>query len=507
MNFKEKVLNYLNINYESLNEYLKPVSELDYGSPFDFIDMQKAKDLVLESINNDYKVMVYGDYDADGIMSTSIIVNLYKYFNKTIGYYIPSRTIDGYGINLERAKQIVSKGYKLVITVDNGVSQFEALKYLKDNNVKVLLTDHHTFKEELPLCDVFIHPFNKLNKEENCGAYVSYMLAEAVLNRRDDYLLTLASLATISDLMPLNMHNRNLVRIGLSIINNTKNHPFHYLFNGEFDEETFGFQIAPKINAFGRMIEDTSINRIISLFTDDNISKKYEISSQIEVINTKRKAYIKEKRATETIYDNEGVVVYDPTLKEGLVGLVCNKYLSEYKKPCIALTCTDNDILKGSARSYFGAPLNEFFEINKDMFLTSGGHALAGGLSIKKEDINEFIERFNEFIKSHPYVIKSFNPIEIDIDDITVENYAFLRSLSPFGTGFEEPYFKIKLPKDRLHFFSNHVKSSLNNEASLIAFNVNEIEFKEENIFIGKMKKDNYNTSLISFVVNSINEE
>ena len=161
MNFKEKVLEYFSLDESQLIEYLKPLEELDYGSPSDFIDMDKAVTLVTESIENDYKTMIYGDYDADGIMATSIIINLYAKFNKTPGYYIPSRTIDGYGINLDRAKQIVAKGYKLVITVDNGVSQFEALSYLKENGVKVLLTDHHAFGEEVAPHDVFIHPFKK----------------------------------------------------------------------------------------------------------------------------------------------------------------------------------------------------------------------------------------------------------------------------------------------------------------------------------------------------------
>ena len=159
--------------------------------------MDKAVALVTESIENDYKTMIYGDYDADGIMATSIIVNLYAKFNKTPGYYIPSRTIDGYGINLDRAKQIVAKGYKLVITVDNGVSQFEALSYLKENGVKVLLTDHHAFGEEIAPHNVFIHPFKKNKVEENCGAYVAYMLAEAVLKRRDDFVSFLSGILRI----------------------------------------------------------------------------------------------------------------------------------------------------------------------------------------------------------------------------------------------------------------------------------------------------------------------
>lgn len=505
MNFKEKVLNYLALDENQIKEYLKPLDELDYGSPSDFIGMDEAVSLIKESIENDYKTMIYGDYDADGIMATSIIINLYAKFNKNPGYYIPSRTIDGYGICLERAKQIVSKGYKLVITVDNGVSQHDALNYLKENGVKVLLTDHHSIESELPPFDAFIHPHNKKIKEDNCGAYVAYMLAEAVLEKRDDYLLSLASLATISDLMPLNLHNRNIVRLGLNYINNTSDHPFRYLYNGEFDAEVFSFQIAPKINAVGRVVEDTSINKIINLFIDSNIAKKYEISSYIEEINTKRKSLVNEKSKTEIIYEKEGIIVFDPSLKEGLVGLICNKYLNHYKKPCIVLTKTEGDILKGSARSISGTHLNEFFEKEKELFITSGGHALAGGLSLKIENLADLIEKFNEFIIKHPFIIENPKFIEIEKDDFNIENLNFLKSFAPYGIGFEEPTFKLRLKKEEVYQFNNNIKASINYISSLILFNTSIDSLKDENDFYGKMKKDNYKNGFISFLVNEIN--
>lgn len=505
MNFKQKVLEYLSLDENQINEYLKPLEELDYGSPSDFIDMDKAVTLVTESIENDYKTMIYGDYDADGIMATSIIVNLYAKFNKTPGYYIPSRTIDGYGINLDRAKQIVAKGYKLVITVDNGVSQFEALSYLKENGVKVLLTDHHAFGEEVAPHDVFIHPFKKNMVEENCGAYVAYMLAEAVLKRRDDYLLSLASLATVSDLMPLNLHNRNIIRLGLNYINNTSDHPFRYLYSGEFDAEVFSFQIAPKINAFGRVIEDTSINTIIGLFTNTNISKKYEISSQIEHINSIRKNMVNAVSNTQIIYDNEAVIVFDPSLKEGIVGLVCNKYLNQYKKPCIVLTKADDDVIKGSARSLNGTPLNEFFEQEKDLFLTCGGHANAGGLSLNINNLADLIEKFNKFVKNHPYKIELPRYIEIDNEDLTIENLNFVKSFAPFGIGFEEPTFKIKLSKNDVYLQNNLLKGNINKITTLIMFNAMNVELNDINEFYGKIKKDIYKNGFISFMVSAIN--
>lgn len=508
MNFKEKVLNHFNIDNELLNELLKPIDKLCYGSPYDFYNMKEAKSLIEESINKDYKVMVYGDYDVDGIMATSIIINLYKKFNKTIGYYIPSRKLDGYGISLEKAKMIVEKGYDLVITVDNGVKQFEALNYLKNNGVKVLLSDHHEF-DEIPPCDVFIHPFNKIVKEENCGAYVAYMLTEAVLNKRDDYLLSLVSLATISDMMPLNiLNNRNIVRIGIDIVNKNINHPFRKLSLKEINDESYGFIISPKINSYGRVIENTSINGIIPLFIEPfNNEKSYSIINSLEKTNLLRKELIKEESKTEIIYNDNAVVTYDPNYKDGLLALFCNKYLNKYKKPCIAFTDIDENELKGSARSFQGASLTDFFKENEDLFIKYGGHAFAGGISIKKRDLNELIKRFNLFVLNNPYEEKKIDPIFIDKEDITLDNYNFLNSLRPFGMNYEEPCFELLIDKTEIKIYEKCIKANLNEFSSLIGFDVNNYVYKDSNNIIGKIKKDEYNKNKLLFYVSEINSK
>ncbi len=504
MTFKEKVLSYLKINEDELPLYFQTLSEVDYGSPEEFKDMDKACVIIKQSMGNLEKIMIYGDYDADGIMATSILKNAFEKMNYQVGYYIPSRTIDGYGINLERAKQIVDKGYKLVITVDNGVNQIDAINFLKSHNVKVIVTDHHTYLKA-PSVDAFLHPFEKDNKEENCGAYVAYMLSEALLAKKDYYLLSLASLATISDMMPLNMHNRNIVRLGIDYINNHKNHPFYLLHNcDEFDEEIFGFQIAPKINSWGRITDDTSINRIVKLFINSSFDEKNRIVSQLNYYNNLRKEELKHSGTTIKINESLGVVGYDATIKDGLVGLFASSFLNKYKKPSICFTKDKDGILKGSARSNSSCPINVFFDEIDDLLLTHGGHESAGGVTLMEKNLPLLIEKFDEYINKHPYQEIASSPIEIDIDEINYENYLFLKRLSPFGQGFKCPEFLIKIETKRIIKYDTFIKSFLNPEATLIYFN-NDIDYNcNEIIFIGKLKKDKYKEA-VSFLASKSN--
>ena len=219
--FLEKLLDAYNLSYEQYLEMTKEVNYDDLEDPYTFLGIEKAKDRINSAIKNNEKIMIYGDYDCDGFSSVSILVNMFKYLNyPNVGYYIPSRYKDGYGITSAMVDLIHQKGYTLIITVDNGVAQFEALSKAKDYNIDVILTDHHEMINELPPCYTIVHPFlktNNLNLPE-CGAYVAFNLSRVVLGRVDDYLLVLAALATISDMMPLVSYNRIIVRMALKLL-------------------------------------------------------------------------------------------------------------------------------------------------------------------------------------------------------------------------------------------------------------------------------------------------
>lgn len=507
MNFKEKVMQFLNLKEEDLSPLLLPLDALDYGHPSDFKEMDKAIFLVKEALAEKQKIMIYGDYDVDGIMATSILVSFLKRYSDLIGYYIPSRTVDGYGITLERARQIAEKGYQLIITVDNGVHQFEALQFLHEKGVKILLTDHHSYGNELAFHDAFLHPYEKDVPEDQCGAYVAYMLVEGLAECRDDRLLSYAALATISDMMPLRNKNRNLVRLGISIVNNDPIHPFRFLTkNKEFDEETFGFQIAPKINSFGRMKEDLSVSRTIKLFVDSPYETKMQISREMDSLNTKRKQILKNAEENLEIQEGMGIVAIHSSLKEGLIGLLAAKMMSTFHKPAMALLLK-NGIYKGSIRSLNGAPLTEFFPLISSKLITYGGHEMAGGISFLEENLFSVREAFENFLKTHPYQEEKRIPIEIEKEDVTLENYLFLKQLAPFGKDFEEPLFSLTLDSSECKIFSDHIKADLNINASLIGFSLKD-HWKEPKMkFLGHLKKDTYNEGKIVFQSFEIVEE
>lgn len=505
MNFKAKVMKYLNIKNSDLPDLLAPLCTLEYGKPSDFFQIDKAKEIILDSIKNKEKIMIYGDYDCDGIMATSIMYLCLEKLGNKPGYYIPSRSIDGYGITLDMAKKIYEKGYNLLITVDNGVNQKEALSFLYEKGVKIVITDHHQFNT-LPPHHAILHPFLKKEPMEQCGAYVAYILSEALLNERDDLLLSYASLATISDMMPLKGYNRNIVRLGLRIINDNINHPFHLLYNKEIDEEIMEYQIAPRINAYGRMKEDATISSILPLFISADMKKKRAIVKEIEMLNTERKDILKNADEELKIIEDRGVILIHNNIKEGLIGLLAAKYLNLKHKPTMALILKD-DIYKGSIRSISGSPLDEFFPLVQDLVLTSGGHALAGGISFTKDNLDKIIASFETFLKDHPYKEEEKIAIEINSNEVNRDNYDFINDLSPYGKDFPRPLFSLTLCDQNYIFIKDHVKAFLNYEASLIGFNLKDKLSDDKNTFLGYIKEDNYHIGNLSFVANEIKND
>ena len=355
MDFKIKLLNYFNINEKLYKELSKPVNELTLPNPNKFEGMEKAKNIINEAINHDDKIVIYGDYDCDGIMSTSIMLKCFNMLNYRVGYYVPSRYIDGYGLNEKRVQDFYEKGYKLIITVDNGIAQFEAIKKAYELGMKVIVTDHHEQQENLPEAEVILHPIiSNYGNVVCCGAYVAFMLASSLLNKCDKYLLSLASIATISDMMPLKEYNRDIVRLGIYYMNHNHYYPISLLAdNSAIDENVIGLKIAPKINAVGRMIETTSINSLIEYFVTNNKERIDIIYNFINETNEKRKLLTKSTADTLEIENNAHSIIFTSDSKEGIIGLIANTLMNKYNLPSIVLTKDhlNPNIYKGSARS------------------------------------------------------------------------------------------------------------------------------------------------------------
>ena len=482
--FLEKLLNAYNLSYDDYLELTKEVNFSDLEDPNDFLEINKAKDRIFQAIKNNEKIMIYGDYDCDGFSSVSILINMFKYLNyKNIGYYIPSRYKDGYGIHEKMVDLIHSKGYTLLITVDNGVAQMSALTKAKEYGIDVILTDHHEMINELPPAYCVIHPFLKKSKIElpQCGAYVAFNLSRVVLDRVDEYLLILAALATISDMMPLKSYNRIIVRIALKLLKENNYLTFLILNNGEtiVDEKDLSFNIAPKINAVGRVITDTKVNRVINFFSTDSKDEMASLGDFINECNDQRKSIAQEAYRKIDLSKHEKslvVVEYMDFLIEGLIGLVANRVLNELKKPCVIFTQTEEKgLLKGSARSFEGFPLSEVFKQLEYLLVGYGGHAQAGGLSIKEENLLEFTKQINLLAEGKEYKEKEKVIIEANRFDLNLYNYKLIKSLAPFGEGFEEPYIAVEIPSSIISYLSNgvHIKGNINPECSFIGFNIN----------------------------------
>lgn len=520
VSFLDKLLALYNLSLSDYNELTKDIKSLELEDYHNFKNIEIAEKRIKDAMNNNEKIMIYGDYDCDGITSTSILVYTFKTLGyKNVGYYIPSRYMDGYGINEKMVDVIHDKGYSLIITVDNGVAQFDALKKAKEYNMDVILTDHHEIKEELPVCYTIVHPFLKNDDTylPQCGAYVAFNLSRALLNRTDDYLLSLASLATISDMMPLISHNRNIVRIGIEKVKNEEYLPFKSLLNNEKvkDEKSFSFVCAPKVNSLGRVLENTKVNKGVEFFVNNKDEMIVsEISRLIEFTNDKRKV-ISNEAVSKIDYskyaDKAFIVDCFNDIQEGLIGLVANKIINEANKPVVIFTKDHNSgLLKGSARSLEGLPLNEIFSRMSDLIVQFGGHAQAGGLSIEESKFDEFIERVNILAKEYTIIPKKKMIIDCSLDELNYENYEIINSLAPYGEGFNEPYLSVEFPCKNINYLKDykHIKGIINFGCTFIGFNMNKDFGRSGNVkLIGRLELDSYRGGkFLSFNVVEVEE-
>ena len=499
MTFLEKLLDYLNLTKEDYEYLNKDISSLTLPDSNKLLGMDKAIARIKLAMENKEKIVVYGDYDTDGIMATSILVKAFKYLDYEVGYYIPCRYLDGYGLNKEKITQFKEKGYSLIITVDNGITLVDEVDYANSLGIDVIVSDHHEFGEVLPNAVSIIHPtVSKLGDVIASGAAMAYYISVSLLNRSDDYLLALAAISTISDLMELKEYNRDMVRLGIDILNNNHYLPIELLnVDTKYDEKSIAMRIVPKINAIGRIKEDISINKLVKYFTSEDKYFIREYAKEIEAINEERKELTttySENISSNLDLNNDAIIeIFD--IKEGMIGLVANKLLGEHNKPALIFTYDnkDKDILKGSIRSRNGFNVKECLDTLNKYLLTGGGHSNAGGLSIKASDFESFKKDYLDFASKNKIVEEEIQALELSLNDITFENEEILRSLSPFGVGFPEPKFIIKdIATKGLSFIKNDtiLSTQISYTSKLLGFNMNKSEvtaFNRINI-IGTLK-------------------
>ena len=512
----DRLLEYYEIDQDTYLELTKEVTIDNFASGHHFKDMEKAVEITKKAIANKDKIFIYGDYDADGIMSTSIVVKSLLMLGTVPSFYIPNRYNDGYGITLEKAKEIVEDDVKLVITVDNGVSANEAISYLKEHGLTVLVLDHHVVPDVVPPADVIIHPtYSGFGETASSAGFVCFMFSWALLGRFDKYLSSLAAISIISDMMPLKDYNRHFLRL---VFSNYRNNEFYAidLLKEEmmFDESAIGMKIAPKINALGRLLDDKTINYVVHYFVTTDRTKIDKLYKWINDKNEERKIIGKqaEESLNSFVSDKKAIVLYKD-VPEGLLGILSNHLCSKEHKPTIVFTDErGGEMLKGSCRAPEGFNVIDAFAYCGDLLVTSGGHALAGGCSIYKKDLKAFEDKFVEFAEKTPIQKVIPQRIEIGLTEINDESYKLIRSLAPFGEGWKLPVLILKHIKTTSLTFSKtgeHILSYIGSDVRLTGFGISRVAVRDYAFInaIGNLKKSTYRgiTSL-EFVIRSIEE-
>ncbi|NBV93053.1 MAG: single-stranded-DNA-specific exonuclease RecJ, partial [Proteobacteria bacterium] len=429
-NFLSKLLSIRKITPENCQSYLSPKIKEFMPNPSVLKDMDLAVDTLIKAIKENKRICILGDYDVDGASSTAIIVNFLKNIYSNFFIYIPDRQVDGYGPSVNSLKNIIEKKGEFLITVDCGTSSFEALEYANQNNIDVLVIDHHQAEIKLPKCKALVNP-NQLDDKSNlgylCAAGVSFLFIVA-LNRslREspdlyDYL-DLVALGTICDVVPLIDLNRAFVYQGIQILKKRKNLGIKTLIDVADIKESpntyhIGFLLGPRINAGGRIGQsDLGAN----LLTSEDPKKSYEIATTLDSLNKKRKT-IEEDILNEAYLlaekenSNEIILVANKFWHEGLIGIIASRIKERFLKPTIVISSTNN-IAKGSCRSIFGFDIGLAILAAKQngIVIKGGGHKMAAGFSIEENKISD-LKSFliSKFKSSKPNFVQN-NFIEID---------------------------------------------------------------------------------------------
>lgn len=433
--------------------------------------MEQALDLVTKAIKKCMKIVIYGDYDVDGVMSTSILIHAIRYCGGEVTYYIPHRQKEGYGLNADAVSRLAEEGTELLFTCDNGIAALQEVSLAKEKGMQVVVLDHHepafsvqadgSKQDILPQADVVIdpkqqdctYPFSAL-----CAAGISYKFALLLLHRfgwqdidLEKELLCFAAIATVCDVVDLLEENRALVKLGLQAISDTKNFGLRALLQATqlegkpITEYHFGFRIGPCINATGRL-ESASI--AVELFCTKDEARAQEIAHLLVYFNEERKVMTQEAverlmEQAENMQDTQKVLVlYDPKLHESIAGIVAGRIKDRYYHPTIVITQAE-DGAKGSARSIEGYHMFEALFSCRDLFTRFGGHAMAAGLSLPKENISLLRERLNTDCTLTPQQLTPVLRIEkiLSFAEIHMTLAKQLRTLAPFGKENPAPLF------------------------------------------------------------------
>ncbi|GIU83207.1 MAG: single-stranded-DNA-specific exonuclease RecJ [Acidobacteria bacterium] len=461
------VLDALVFLYPSLNSFY---------SPFLLKDIEKAVNRIIEAIKRKEKILIWGDYDVDGTTGTVVLLKTFRKLGIEADYYIPHRTKEGYGLNLEALKKKKEEGVKLIITVDTGSRALEEALWAKENGICLIVTDHHILKEDENQVEAYalINPHQKDCSYPNkklAGVGVAFKLAQALLEKKgindEEFLaqlLELVAVGTVADIMELTDENRRIVKFGLKNLKNTQNKGLRALIEvaglkdkPNLSSYNIGFQIAPRINAAGRL---EHANLVVELLETDSEERASEIARTLNEINKNRQE-LQSKMVEEALESIDKalkapqeiphvIVIAKENWHRGVIGLVASKVTEKFNRPSFIISVEDGEG-HGSARSIMNFNVAEALESASEILIKHGGHAQAAGFKVRVDDIPTLEELLNRYA-SEKLSEKDLKPcITIDahlsFKSINFKLWEELQLFEPFGIGNPKPVFLTRAVK------------------------------------------------------------
>ena len=453
--------------------FLNPDYERDLFDPFLMKDMERACMRIFEAIEAKEKIVIYADYDCDDIPGAVILNDLFKLLNyKNYEVYIPQRNSEGYGLNLEAIKEFVESGVKLLITIDLGITAVAEVAQAEVDGIDVIITDHHLPQEILPRAYAILNPkVDDYPEKMLCGAGVAFKLAQGFIKKYNEYfkikngvekwMLDMAGLATLSDMVPLTGENRAIAYFGLKVLRKSPRSGLQKLLakmNIEqkyLSEDDVGFMIVPRLNAASRMDDPM---RAYELLATEDVIEAGILADHLSKINDERKTIVtsimREVHKKFEIHEQrEVIVIGNPNWRVGVLGLVAGKISDQYNKPVFVWGKDENDLIKGSCRSDGSVSVVELMTATSASFLEFGGHELAGGFTVHQDKIHFLEEALSlsfHKVKRDKTENKIDYDIKTDLGAVNLKNWKEIEKMSPFGLENPKPFFlfeKVKIEK------------------------------------------------------------
>lgn len=448
---------------EDIDKFLQPNYEMDLYDPFLFRDMERAVERLRLAIKKKEKIVIHGDYDADGVCASVILWTTLRALGGTVDVFLPHRENDGYGLNTKTVEHLAREGARVIITCDCGISNAKEIALAQERGIDVIITDHHTIPPELPKAYAILHPLVEGEPYPGkglSGGGVAFKLAQALIRKSqippiepgfEKWLLDLAAISSVADMVPLQGETRAIVKYGLIVLEKTRRPGLRKLFRQKPDTTTIGFQIAPRINAAGRM---SHANTAFRLLTTDDSEEADRLAAELEENNAARQ--VETRRITEEARSkiiaakndhDPAIVVTGRGWPLGLLGLVAGKLADEFYRPTIVLADRDGEFT-GSARSIPEVDIMKVLRSMPELIIKFGGHPQAAGMTIAADRIEEFTDQFRNRIGKMLLGIELIPSTAIDadisIDEITWDLYEQLSKLEPFGIGNPEPKYRAR---------------------------------------------------------------